>query len=248
LIDEVLAVGDAEFQKKCLGKMKDVAGQGRTVLFVSHNMPAVLNLCSRCILLRQGAIEAIGETEAVVRRYLDGGHAEGSRDLGTRTDRGGNGLVRLTGFKVRREGAAGDLDELSLHDNAMFELNVHAGSSTEISVRVRIRDEFGKTISYLSMLPQGLALRVDQGAGRFHLKIPKISLIEGVYYIDVLIFDLYSITLLDDLENVCRFSILPRDVHDRGYRIGAGYGVVYLAHEWVVRPHDDRAKIIRVYD
>jgi len=232
LIDEVLAVGDAEFQKKCLGKMKDVAGQGRTVLFVSHNMPAVLNLCSRCVLLKQGAIEQIGETEAVVRRYLDSGQVQGAADIGERKDRGGNGLVRLTGFKVRREGSSSDLDELSLHDDAVFELSVHAAASTEISVRVRIRDEYGKTISYLSMLPRGLALHVEKGERRFLLKLPGIPLIEGTYYIDVLIFDRFSITLLDDIENARRLIMLPKDVHGAGYRIGSGYGVSYIPHAW----------------
>jgi lipopolysaccharide transport system ATP-binding protein len=71
IIDEVLAVGDAEFQKKCMGKMKDVSTQkGRTILFVSHNLQAVNNLCSRAIWLQKGVISAIGETQSVVNKYL----------------------------------------------------------------------------------------------------------------------------------------------------------------------------------
>ena len=69
IVDEVLAVGDAEFQKKCLGKMKDVAGHGRTVLFVSHNMTAVKSLCSRTILMRNGILAADGKTEEVISGY-----------------------------------------------------------------------------------------------------------------------------------------------------------------------------------
>jgi lipopolysaccharide transport system ATP-binding protein len=69
-VDEVLAVGDAEFQKKCLGKMKDVAGHGRTILFVSHNMSAVMNLCTRCLYVKNGMIAANGETSGVVDCYL----------------------------------------------------------------------------------------------------------------------------------------------------------------------------------
>lgn len=73
LIDEVLAVGDAEFQKKCLEKMEDVAAnEGRTVIFVSHDMDAICRLCSRCILLRQGEIEKSGNTAEVVAVYLGG--------------------------------------------------------------------------------------------------------------------------------------------------------------------------------
>ncbi len=74
IVDEVLAVGDAEFQKRCLGKMKEVAtGGGRTVLFVSHNMAAVRSLCSRAILLRNGQVAMKASSEEVVTRYLDPG-------------------------------------------------------------------------------------------------------------------------------------------------------------------------------
>src|SRR5205085_5711556 len=75
IVDEVLAVGDAEFQKKCLGKMQDVAGHGRTVLFVSHNMAAVESLCTRAVLLEQGRVAAQGATREVLRRYLQTGEA-----------------------------------------------------------------------------------------------------------------------------------------------------------------------------
>ena len=78
LIDEVLAVGDAAFQEKCLAKMEDVAAnEGRTVIFVSHNMDAVCHLCSRCILLKQGAIAKIGDAAEVVAAYL-GGEQDGA--------------------------------------------------------------------------------------------------------------------------------------------------------------------------
>ena len=70
IVDEVLAVGDAEFQKKCLGKMKDVSGKGRTVLFVSHNMGAIQSLCSRAIYLKYGQIEQSGQTDKIISHYL----------------------------------------------------------------------------------------------------------------------------------------------------------------------------------
>jgi len=71
LVDEVLAVGDAEFQKKCLGKMEEVTSQdGRTILFVSHNMAAIAQLCTKCILLKKGKVEAIGDTKDVINQYL----------------------------------------------------------------------------------------------------------------------------------------------------------------------------------
>lgn len=96
IVDEVLAVGDAEFQKKCLGKMQDISGKGgRTVLFVSHNMAAVQTLCQRVMLLRSGAIEAIGPNEKVTQEYLHSSISETQKNLnssGTRHIRS----VRLT--------------------------------------------------------------------------------------------------------------------------------------------------------
>jgi len=76
LVDEVLAVGDVAFQKKCLGKMGDVAREGRTVLFVSHNMAAVRRLCSHAMLLESGRKEMAGPTESVITRYLAAGTSE----------------------------------------------------------------------------------------------------------------------------------------------------------------------------
>ena len=99
LVDEVLAVGDMAFQKKCLGKMGDVVQEGRTVLFVSHNMAAIESLCGHVILLREGTVETIGRTRVVIDRYLESIAAScQSLFLGDRTDRRGSGVIRLTDF------------------------------------------------------------------------------------------------------------------------------------------------------
>jgi lipopolysaccharide transport system ATP-binding protein len=79
-IDEVLAVGDAEFQKRCLGKMSELGQGGRTILFVSHSMPAILRLCEQAILLDHGRVIAAGPTQEVVRAYLES-------DLGRTSER-----------------------------------------------------------------------------------------------------------------------------------------------------------------
>jgi len=101
IVDEVLAVGDSAFQKKCLGKMGDVARHGRTVLLVSHNMAAIENLCPTSILLREGRIAHQGCTRDVMRSYLQslGSFAMETR-VASRTDRTGNGDIRLTSFHL----------------------------------------------------------------------------------------------------------------------------------------------------
>ena len=101
LVDEVLAVGDAAFQKKCLGKMGEVAKEGRTVLFVSHNMAAVQRLCSICTLLDDGHIGLSGATNTVIAEYLEKIlPALADIPLAKRTDRSGNGRARFTSFHV----------------------------------------------------------------------------------------------------------------------------------------------------
>ena len=109
LVDELLAVGDAAFQKKCLGKMSDVAKHGRTILFVSHNTAALLNLCDRGILLEKGRLVEDGAIEPVIQKYLKGLRAATPWDLSGYNDRQGRGRVRFT--RVRFEDGSGNTIE-----------------------------------------------------------------------------------------------------------------------------------------
>lgn len=100
IIDEVLAVGDAEFQKKCLGKMKDVSEQGRTVLFVSHNMTAVNTLCSSCIFLKNGQIVSRGDTQKIVNEYLSSEVANRTSVQWNRNDAPGDDVAILLSARL----------------------------------------------------------------------------------------------------------------------------------------------------
>jgi len=99
LVDEVLAVGDAAFQNKCLGKMSDIAGEGRTVLFVSHNLPAIKNLCNRAILLDAGTIEREGDAAQVVQYYLQGDY-QSSKKVWAKQERPGNDSFKLNAVSI----------------------------------------------------------------------------------------------------------------------------------------------------
>ena len=104
LVDEVLAVGDARFQRKCLDKMQDVGQQGRTVLFVSHNMPAITRLCERTILLDEGRVLEDGPSPQVVGAYLSSGlGTTAAREWPDRARSPGNDVVRLRAVRVRTE-------------------------------------------------------------------------------------------------------------------------------------------------
>ena len=111
LVDEVLAVGDYEFQKKCLGKMRDVSRAGRTVLFVSHNVGSISNLCSQVIWLDKGRVTAHGETEEVIGAYVSAGMSASSEVVwGDGEDAPGDGDVRLRSVRLMgKRGAASDL-------------------------------------------------------------------------------------------------------------------------------------------
>ena len=109
IVDEVLAVGDAAFQKKCLGKMSEVAEQGRTVLFVSHNRASVQSLCSRVIRLHQGEVVDDGQPQAVITEYLEASSSVHPVALDERLDRGGEGPARLQEVRVERSDGDGTL-------------------------------------------------------------------------------------------------------------------------------------------
>jgi lipopolysaccharide transport system ATP-binding protein len=101
LVDEVLAVGDAEFQKKCLGKMDEITKkEGRTILFVSHNLEAIRELCPRSILLQNGRVEMSGETAAVLDHYSSTVRRTGTSNVRDTTNRRGDGRAKIVGFEI----------------------------------------------------------------------------------------------------------------------------------------------------
>lgn len=108
IVDEVLAVGDVEFQQRCIGKMKQISeGGDRTVLFVSHNMKAVRNLCSRGVVIDKGEVAFVGATNDAVDQYLAASLTNCSTPLNQREDRSGDGHVRFTALEIRAEDGQG---------------------------------------------------------------------------------------------------------------------------------------------
>ncbi|MBC8099402.1 MAG: ABC transporter ATP-binding protein [Armatimonadetes bacterium] len=126
LVDEVLSVGDAEFRRKCMGKMREVTGQGRTVMLVSHSMPSIQHLCDRAFLLEGGTIAKIGEPDAVVDAYLKRNHIASSQ-----------ASIDLTEHPGRKQGSTPTFTQLRLLDGAGDETAVFAvGEPLTIEVTV----------------------------------------------------------------------------------------------------------------
>jgi lipopolysaccharide transport system ATP-binding protein len=139
LIDEVLAVGDVGFQKKCLNKMGQVSGEGRTVLFVSHNQQAVRALCSRGILLVGGRLVTDGPVSAVLQTYaqrLRSAEFHESVNIADVRFRRGNGAVRFTAIKVT-DGHGQETSSFSLHDSLRFDMGYRVLEAVD-SLRVSI--------------------------------------------------------------------------------------------------------------
>jgi lipopolysaccharide transport system ATP-binding protein len=205
LVDEVLAVGDAAFQKKCLGKMASVAQAGRTVVFVSHDLGAVSSLTSSCILLDEGAPAADGPTPSVVREYLAGIialRAERGNDLEQfRRDRGGNRGALLTGVTVN--GMDGAVPTIRLGGALMIDLQVHARRELcDANFTIILKNAHGQRVATLFSLDQGFALSSRSGVTRVRARLDTIDLSPGQYFADIGINESIKSRALDVLLDV----------------------------------------------
>jgi lipopolysaccharide transport system ATP-binding protein len=182
VIDEVLAVGDAAFQKRCLGKMRDVARAGRTVLFVSHNMAAVQALCTRGLYLKQGRVALDGTVERVVDMHMADTTEALGQPLHERTDRTGDGRLRFTGSWI--ENAAGERTaSLVLGKTGTLCLAYEAQAELEdVFVAFDLRDGNGEAVTNCNTADTGCDFaRVPAGRGVFRCELPRFPIRAGRY-------------------------------------------------------------------
>ena len=185
IIDEVLAVGDYEFQKKCLGKMKDVAGQGRTVLFVSHNLEAVKSLCDKAILLENGQIFSFGETNKVVNFYLLKDLSQKRIQIWDFISAPGNELVKFKLVEILPEGGNnGDLIYLNNEILIFIEFwMLKGGLSINLSLHLFLQS--GECImANITNLPGPI---LKEGLHKSICKIPANLLNNGFYYVSIMV-------------------------------------------------------------
>jgi lipopolysaccharide transport system ATP-binding protein len=231
VVDEVLAVGDAAFQKKCLGKMEDVAQHGRTVLFVSHTMPAVTQLCTRALWLDRGRIVRTGPSNDVVREYLSEEIAQvAERRWSYPGDAPGDDRVRLLGCRVQQDGRPA----------AVVDINRPSRVELEFAVLREARNLIAG-VSYYD--PTGLCLfascdwrpnRLAPGRYRKSIDIPAQLLAEG--RIDVLV---QLVFYEPDIKCVVEPGVMSFDAADsdhplavRGHYKGRWPGVLRVGLPW----------------
>ena len=189
IVDEVLAVGDAEFQKKCMGKMHDVAESGRTVLFVSHNIQAIRNLCTRVIYLRDGQIAADAEVEGGVKDYLSYNNAmlSSQRVWDDPRDQPGDELFRLTALRVLSDsGESGTVFASNRPIFIDFEFNLtEYEDQLCVGFDLTTNDGFGVFRSYQTDSVGELSSHLRIGKNRLRCVIPAGTLNAGTYIVNV---------------------------------------------------------------
>jgi lipopolysaccharide transport system ATP-binding protein len=218
VVDEVLSVGDAAFQQKCMGKMSDVTQQGRTILLVSHNMTAVLNICSKGLLLSAGRVCVLGDASDCVRQYMREVTQAKQVPLEFRTDRLGNGSVRFMRAYFANN-CLSTINEVRSGDDItiVIELDNNTGAPlTRFHVSAPIRDPSDNIICYLSSalqrndfeyVPYSKTIRIG-------VRIPKFQVVPGRYTLT-----LYSTVrdeLADWIKGALTFEVQPGDYYGTG--------------------------------
>ncbi|NLL02661.1 MAG: ABC transporter ATP-binding protein [Mollicutes bacterium] len=232
LIDEVLAVGDMAFQRKCLGAMKEVAGGGRTVLFVSHNMAAVGSLCHRTLLLRQGRVAALGPTDQVIETYIhsiDDPHTADNQGFVAFHER--KPLFAHSPLLVR---AARLVDDQGYPVTA-----ARTGESLRVEVVVEGLNQFPSAVVGLtvrSVFDQKIfhfntAMAGGFGSARRYsrehvrLEVQDLPLMAGAYSLDLLAFE-PGVRLIDRVDGALSFDVVETDLYGGGYRGEAREGFI----------------------
>ncbi|HEX4049634.1 MAG TPA: ABC transporter ATP-binding protein [Steroidobacteraceae bacterium] len=231
IVDEVLAVGDAAFQRKCLGKMGDISEQGRTLLFVSHNMAAVQTLCNRAVLLSGGKIVATGDTHHIIEAYTKSWRQ--NIDLGERRDRSGTRRARLQSIAL--EDSNGDR---SLRVGSMqafeFVVTVSAepdaiGKKADLILIVCDRRDNRMVPLYTEWTQSDFRITAEQQTFRCRVAAG-LPLVADTYWLTAAV--LIGGVNADKLERALEFEVTPSQDFAAGLVLNPAYGQVLVEHVW----------------
>jgi lipopolysaccharide transport system ATP-binding protein len=234
IVDEVLAVGDASFQQKCLGKMEEVSRSGRTVLIVSHNMTVIEGLCERAILLEKGRVAKIGNTHEVVEGYADAIRGLAGTEIEARHDREGLGEILLTRIEVMDAQRHPVAAAITGRDVVIRMYYRCAAGKEFLNCRVSISVN-GRKAQDLFVLstdivdPKPLTLR---GEGYVDFILPELPLTGGAYFFQSYIES--NGHAQDWIKNVAPFSVLDADYYGTGKLCPPGWEAngVLVRYRW----------------
>ena len=239
IVDEVLAVGDVQFQKKCLGRMQSVAAGGRTVIFVSHQMAAVSNLCSSCIMLQKGELSFYGRTESAIKHYL-ASSTEGKPETKGNLQAFRPSWARSLIISVRILGSNGqEQTSFPLGSDITFEMTFATEDATRLKAPV-----MGVVINHATFgTVGGVNTRMtgfwpDSGpyaSATMRCTLKQAPFLQGEYTADVWLGD--GSVDIDTLSGYLSFHIEDTDVYETGLTPFANMGVVFLKPTWLIMPH-----------
>lgn len=226
IVDEVLAVGDAEFQKKCLGKMGDVTGEGRTVLFVSHNMAAIQKLCGRCIALKLGSICNDNLTEDVIQWYLQDSK-EDNNNLQERVNNNGPFIFSEVYVESR--------DEKTKSPVSGEPINVVMKYYSKVDLKrviflFTIYNNFDIPVAHFNSSSYNYLYDIDVGEGIIKCHIEKLPLPLGHYKISVAAES--YLNTLDHVSNACSFSVETSQFFPSLNTPSINYSTALIEHNW----------------
>jgi lipopolysaccharide transport system ATP-binding protein len=231
IVDEVLAVGDAVFQKKCLGKLGEMAQTGRTVLFVSHNMGLMQTLCRRGIVFQDGEVVCDDTSDRAAAMYLNGLETAAAQSLAERTDRQGAGAVRLDRIEITS--GNGNAGSLVAGGPARFRFIANGSFQQQSWFGLTIFDHMGAPVTHLSSRHRSPDDCDDGGEREFICEIDELPLVPGRYRIAAVLFadgELQDHLAAAAYFNVEHGAIRGRPVADQG----GNYGRVVLPHRWIL--------------
>jgi lipopolysaccharide transport system ATP-binding protein len=234
LVDEVLAVGDAGFQKKCLNAMRDLRSTGRTVLFVSHNMAAVENLCHRAIWIDNGRIRDDGNARDVIKSYLATFTESQTAgfDLDKIESRRGSGHIRYTGLEfLARDG--GPVQLVSTGDGFIIRLYYRAKEKVmNPHFGIMLSTEFGTLITELSTWLSGFDIPViEPGEGHIDLEIDTLTVMPSQYFISLWIEGIGPVHY-DVVEHCASLDVTPSDFYGSGREMSTRFGLLAVPCKW----------------
>ena len=239
LIDEVLAVGDTAFQKKCLGKMGDVARDGRTILFVSHNMAAVAGLCSGAHMLAQGRRVCSGNTSDVIAAYLSSFQLSSRATVVDRRDRKGNGKVTFTDVEFLSETGT-PVEVIQSGQDVVFSVGYKSSETNlrNVEVSVELVAQSGQCMLIMNSEMVGVTFDLIPSTGRFNCRIDRFPLSPGQYHLTL--FCRINGSVADWVQHAALVIVEGGDFYGTGRLPPSSHGGFLVPQGWNV---EDRTNV-----
>lgn len=237
VVDEVLAVGDAEFQKKAIGKMKDIStGAGRTVLFVSHNMTSIRQLCHNGVLLENGMVSYIGPIEDTINHYLaiNCGTIDFDESISNRTDRIGTGKIHVENVVIRNK-EHNEVSEIFMGDKIEIELSYSVQENVDISeliVSCGFEDAYGnRTNEWIS---DEMTHDFSNGENIITLVVPSLLIRPNNYFLHfkLMIGNTDERNIADAMHLVKPLHVMPYSYFSEGMNLSEGRGHEAIVHAY----------------